>query len=577
MGIYSNPDYKDQPRPYRKPGSAIERVLHGIWSSILGRDTFGIDDDFSTLGGSSEAREEIAEQVREVFLLDIATSALFGIPTIAGQAACVEQIRASKAHPVSTIPLVSRAERLPPSFGQQRLWFFDRLLPGSPLYTEGMSLDIHGPLDPEILNRTINEIIRRHEALRTTFDDLKGEVFQVIHPELILPVERIDLQSLSPEQQQMEVRQLTGEQAHLAFDLKHGPLLRAVLIHLAADHVVFLLLIHHIAMDGWSMGILIRELSILYPAFRSGLPPPLPVPTLQYADFSAWQRQRMQGKLLDDHLSYWKQKLFNLPPMLDLPMDRPRSGSFAVPGASHHFMIPQPWIKAIKEYGQRHGATLFMMLLSAFAALLGHLCGQDDFCIGTPVANRNRTEIENLIGLFINMLALRFNLSNDPRFGDLLLQVKQTTLEAYAHQDIPFELLVEKLRPTRSPGSTPFFQVIFILENLNLQPIQIPGLEIHLDEVETGTAKFDISLYCIEQMDGTLACRMEYNADLFNADTIQDISLQFQTVLKAIAEKPEQRIPYLVKNIPATQPGQILPGKEEALPGLPEDREDLFL
>lgn len=524
------------------PRTPVERAIQGIWESVLGHTPIEIESNFFNLGGNPDLADQIAEQAREVFLLDVSTSMLFEIPTIAGQAACIEMLRSATKRQNLAIPRASRTQEIPLSYPQRRLWFFDQLEPNSALYNSPASIEMVGLLDIDALTLALNEIIRRQEALRTIFIANQGQPFQVIVPELTLSIPLIDLGYLDKEQQNKEASRLIHEEACLPFNLAVGPLVRAKLIRLSADHHIFLYNLHHIICDGWSAGVFIREMGTLYEAFHNDKPSPLPELHIQYADFTLWQIQRLQGEFLDRHLEYWKSKLDNLPPPLNLPTNHPRQVISSFLGKTHYFVLPARLLQRIKELSQAEGATPFMTLLASFFVLLHRYSDQDDICVGTPIANRNRAEMENLIGLFINMLVIRANLAGNPTFRHFLKQIKDTMLEAYDHQDMPFELLVEKLRPPRQGNRTPFFQAMFILENFNLQPLQMIGMDTQLTEIDTDTAKFDLSLYMFNLADGRMRCKMEYSTDLFAVSTIERICCDFQSLLEEIIVNPDIHI-----------------------------------
>ncbi|RMF36691.1 MAG: non-ribosomal peptide synthetase, partial [Chloroflexi bacterium] len=362
------------------------------------------------------------------------------------------------------LPRKREGNALPLSFAQQRLWFLDQLAPNTPLYNIPDAIRLRGPLDVAVLERSLNEIVRRHESLRTTFRATDGKPVQVIAPTLKLPLPLVDLSGLPKAAREAEVQRLATEEAQRPFDLSRGPLLRVTLLRLGDEEHVALLTMHHIISDGWSMRVLVQELAALYDAFSHGRPSPLPDLPIQYADFALWQREWLQGEVLEEQLAYWKQQLSGSPPVLELPTDRPRPPVQSFRGAHRPFMLPRPLSQAIKALCRREGVTPFMLLLAAFQTLLHRYTGQDDISVGTPIANRNRAEIEGLIGYFANTLVLRTDLSGDPPFRELLKRVREVALGAYAHQDLPFEMLVDALQPERDLSHTPLFQVMFVLQ-----------------------------------------------------------------------------------------------------------------
>ncbi len=563
-----------------QPRTPVERAIYGIWDGFLSQKLFGIEDNFFAIGGTPEMAEEVAEELRLIFLLDLPTQQLFASPTIAGMAARVEQGRRAAKHRPNIIPTSRRDGPQPLSFGQQRLWFLDQLDPGSASYNNCTAITLDGALDSSLLERSLNEIVRRHEALRTLFIYENGQALQRIDAEACLHVPLIHLESLPPEERRAKVDRLTAVEAAEPFDLAQGPLLRAKVLRMEAERFILLLSVHHIVSDGWSMGVLINELSSIYTAYSQGRRPDLPALPVQYADFSAWQRERLQGDVLDEHLRYWRDKLRAIPPVLNLITDKPRPNEFSFCGASYRFELPQPLVTSLEALSAQQGGTLFMSLLAGFALLMHAFSGDKDFCIGAPIAGRSRTELENLIGLFINMLILRMDLNGEPTFLDFFQKVKETTLGAYAHQEIPFELLVEKLRPKRDQSRNPFFQVIFVLANFNLQPLKMDGFQTQFAEIDTGTAKFDLSLYATGQPGGSLACRLEYSTDLFERQTIERMCRVYRRLLEQAAANPEQPVRALLDACEDQKgrPGHNMPPLHLAEVSMPlGDREDFLL
>lgn len=379
------------------------------------------------------------------------------------------------------------------SFAQQRLWFLDQLQPGS-VYNIPVAVRLTGSLSIPVLQQTLNEIVRRHETLRTNFLTLEGQPLQVIAPTLNLALPLVDLRNFPQFEREAEVLHLAAKEAQQPFDLTKEPLLRITLLLLDQAEYVVLFTMHHIVSDAWSMGILIRELAVLYEAFAAGKPSPLPDLPIQYADFAAWQRQWLQAEVLEAQLSYWKQQLSGNLPVLQLPTDFSRLRVQTFRGATKSFSLPAELTKALKALSQQENVTLFMTLLAAFKTLLHRYTGQHDILVGSPIANRNRAEIEGLIGFFVNTLVLRTNIAGNPTFRELLHQVRKTTWEAYDHQDLPFEKLVEELQPERDLSYSPLFQVKFMLENAPKEDLNLPGLTLSSIRQENPTAKLDLSL-----------------------------------------------------------------------------------
>jgi len=441
---------------------------------------------------------------------------------------------------LTPIPRRRETDRLPLSFPQQRLWFLDQLNPGSSFYNIAYAIHLEGTLDVAALIASLNAIIQRHEILRTTFNRRNGEPVQVITKVSPLEVPLIDLQPLEENQRRTTAARLATEEAKKPYDLAHGPLLRATLLRLQPTEHVLLLGMHHIIADGWSMAVLIKEMVTLYAAFRSGKSSPLPPLPIQYADFALWQREHLQGRALDRLLSYWKQRLGPTPPVLELPSDRPRPAVQSFNGATIWFELPHSLYEQLKNLCQQQGVTLFMCLLAAFKILLHRYSSQSDICVGTPVANRNRAETEELIGFFVNTLALRSDLSGDPTFQELLERIRETAMGAFEHQDLPFEKLVEELQPERDLSRSPLFQVMFTLQNAVFPNLQLPGLNVSVQEVDSGTVKFDL-LLSLEENNG-LRGKLEYATDLFETATMQRLLGHFRTLLAGIVANPHQRL-----------------------------------
>ena len=432
---------------------------------------------------------------------------------------------------------IKRSGDLPLSFAQQRMWFLYQLESQSPFYNESLQLRVEGVLKVEALQHSINEIIRRHEILRTTFPAVDGKPLQIISPSLAMNIPVLDLQGLEA----AEIQQIVTKEARQPFDLSNGPLLRFTLLRLGSKSHVLVLIMHHIITDGWSMGIFIQELSSLYRAFTIDSPSLLPELPIQYADFAVWQRQWLTEEIQKQQLNYWKQQLANASPLLELPTDKPRPAIQTFCGATQEFQIDQNLSKQIKIFSQQSGATLFHTLLAAFVVLMFRYSGQDDICIGSPIANRNRREIEPLIGFFVNTLVLRNQIKGNPSFIEFLSQVRQVATSAYTHQDVPFEQVVEALQPERSLSYNPLFQVVFVLENFLLDTLELPDVTLTPQLVERGTSQFDLTLAVWETKAGLIGS-WEYNSDLFEPDTIARMTSHFQTLLAAIIANPNQAI-----------------------------------
>ena len=428
----------------------------------------------------------------------------------------------------------------PLSFAQRRLWFLDQLEPGNAFYSLPLAVPFNVPVNTTVLERSINEIVRRHEALRTVFDVIDGEPVQIVAPSLSLPLAVIDLRALAKDEQEAEATRLAAEMAQRPFDLAHGPLLRTALLRRSTEDHIFLLVMHHIISDGWSLGVFWRELVALYNAFYVARPSPLPDLPIQYADFAVWQRQRLQGEKLAELVAYWKRQLADLP-VLQLPTDRPRPAVLSYRGAFQELVLPRALTTALKALSQREGVTLFMTLLAVFTVLLQRYSGQDDIVVGSYVASRDRAELEGLIGFFVNSLVLRADLSGDPSFRTLLARVREMALDAYAHQELPFEKLVEELQPERDLSRNPLFQVSFQL--FSTQTERGPAAETGTTtiEINRGMAIFDLAVNIWEGPDG-LGGHIEYSTDLFDAATIARLAGHFRVLLKNVVANPDLRL-----------------------------------
>ena len=446
----------------------------------------------------------------------------------------------------------------PASFGQQRLWFLNQLEPTSSFYNIPLVARIIGPLKHDVLRRAVNAIVDRHEALRTTFAAEDGQLLQLIAPEAQLTLPITDLTQTPEDERERVAAGLATAEVEAPFDLVRGPLLRVSLIKLRQDEHLLLLTMHHICSDGWSMGIFLNELTQLYQALMVEQSSPLPDPPIQYADFAQWQRELLQGEFLEKQLSYWRNQLAGAPEVLALPADRPRSPVQTFHGDRRSLELPEELRTQLSQLSQRQGVTMFMTLLAAFQTLLYRYTSCDDIVVGSPSANRNRVELENVIGFFVNTLVLRTDFSSNPTFLELLKRVREVAVGAYAHQDVPFDRLVEELNPERSLSYGPLFQVLFALEKPWDFAPKMGDLDIAWQEVERGTSKFDLALFVYEKSEG-LSCLIEYDTDLFSADTILGMLEHFQVLLQGIAETPEQRVGELPL-LTETELGQLAVG-----------------
>jgi hypothetical protein len=451
-----------------------------------------------------------------------------------------------KAAPVSQPEVIPRrqiqSKRAPLAYAQERMWVLYQLDPSSPAFNISMAVRLEGKLDITALKRAFGIMIRRHDVLRTTFDvTADGRPYQSVHtPPSYWPLPITDLGRMTQPARDEEMRRLIAAEAVRPFNLKTGPTFRTSLLRLGAEEHVLLLSLHHIIADGWSMGILVRELTVLYDTFSTGGTSPLTPLPIQYADFAVWQRNWLKGDVLNRQLNYWRRQFADLPFALELPTDYPRRPVQSFIGERELFSLSEKLSAELKDLGQREGATLFMTLLAAFQLLLHQYSGQDDIVVGSNIANRNRGSVEKLIGFFVNNIVLRTSLAGNPTFRELLARTRDVTLGAYAHQDVPFEMLLETLRPQRRDHMPPF-QVMFVLQNAPFPSVEVNGLTLSLLETRSETSNFDFALFMTET-GRRLTGELHYNTDLFATSTIKRLLGRFQNLLEAIAENPDARI-----------------------------------
>ena len=562
-------------------GGPTEEVVAYVWRSVLGVPWVGSGDDFFALGGHSLLATQVASRLRTVFRVEVVVARLFERRTVAALSAEVAALRggrelsdeiarlylslagaaAARAELLDS-DLLARFEALlqdrgldvpcvreiprhvggglaPLSFTQERVWFQEQVERGGVAYNLMTAVRLRGPLDPAAVSHSADEIVRRHEALRTFVSVEQGVPVQVVAPPRRGWMRWVDLGGLA--ERDAEVRRLAAAEVHRPFDLTSGPLVRLTAVRLGAEEHVLVLTAHHIVSDGWSLGVFVRELAALYPAFLAGRPSPLPELPLQYGDFARWQREWLTGEILAAQLGYWRDRLAGSPRLLRLPVDHPRAPVQSSRGATRAWRLPAAATGSLRAFCRSEGLTLFMGLLSAFKALLRAVSGQDDIVVGTDVANRGRRELEGLVGFFVNSLVLRTDLGGDPTFRELAGRVRETTLGAYAHQDLPFSRLVEELRPERDPSHNPFFQAVLSLHNFPRRPQESAGLVLTPFSVHGGAAKFDLTLFVSEGGD-ELQGLLEYNTDLFDEPTIDRLLEQYRTVLDAMAAGPDRRL-----------------------------------
>jgi len=587
---------------YIAPRTSVEEVIAGIWSDVLHVERVGVTDNFFERGGHSLLATQVVSRVRQALGVELALRAVFEAVTVEELSARVEAELKRDSGVASAPPLVAveradetgianlsgeklrllasessekksearslnitaqarRAGSFPLSFAQRRLWFLDQLEPGTNLYNQPYAVRLEGRLEVAALEQSLKEIVRRHEVLRTSFILVDDEPVQVIEDAPALPLAIINLETFPAGERAAEARRLADEEAQRSFDLSRSPLLRTTLLRLGEEEHILLLTLHHIVSDAWSIGILMSELGALYPAFAAARRSPLAELPVQYADFAHWQQRWMQSGGLDAQIAYWKRQLAGAPETLDLPTDRPRPSVPTSRGGTHQFEIPATLAESLKALSQREGATTFNTLLAAFQTLLYSYTGQDDVVVGADIANRNRRETESLIGFFVNMLVLRTDLSGDPTFRELLGRVRNMTLDAYEHQDVPFEKLVEELQPKRNTGRSPLFQVVFNYFDTSENRLEVPGLALtHLPQ-EGAPVRFELSLFILQEGD-KLAGSWRYSADLFDAERISRMHEHYLALLQSIVARPEIRLSAL-KILSQHEKSELMETKKE--------------
>ncbi|MEW5926516.1 MAG: amino acid adenylation domain-containing protein [Gemmatimonadota bacterium] len=528
---------------YAAPRTATEAALAGIWAEVLKTERVGIHDDFFALGGHSLLATRVASRVGEALGTEVPLRLLFEHPTLEGLAERVDALRgggaAGRLPPLRPVP--RDGSPLPLSFAQQRLWFIDQLQPGAAAYVLPFPLRLRGALDVRALRRALAAVVRRHEVLRTVLVAEGGEPAQSVRPAGPVPFPVVDLSGLRADRGEAEAARLAAAEALRPFDLARGPLLRATLLRLDGDDHAVLFTLHHVASDGWSTGVLARELSALYGAFVRGEASPLPPLPVQYADYAVWQREWLAGGALEEQLRWWAERLADAPPELDLPVDRPRPPVAEAPAGAAAFALPPELSRELHESAKREGATPFMVLLAGFALLLSRYSGQEDVVVGAPVAGRTRTELEGLIGFFVNTLALRTDLGGDPSFRGLLGRVREATLGAFHHQELPFERLVEELQPERSLSRTPLFQAMFVVQNADEGALRLGDLRVEPLSSGEGATPFDLD-FSLRAAPGRVAGALRFRADLFDDATAERMLEHFRLLLEGGLRDPERPV-----------------------------------
>ncbi len=536
-------DGSGQEHDHVAPRTPVEDVLAGIWAAVLRVDRVSVMDNFFELGGHSLLATQVIGRLRSIFAVDVPLRALFEAPTVAGLATHIEAaLRGGALVAAPPLRAVPREGDLPLSFAQQRLWFLDQLEPHSHVYNVPEAVRLSGPLDVGALEKSLGALVLRHESLRTTFPMTRGVARQHIAAPADGSLPVVDLQGLADRAAvEAEVRRRAAEEAGTPFDLATGPLFRTTLLRLSEQEHVLLSTVHHIVSDGWSTGVLLRELGALYGAFSAGRPSPLPDLSIQYVDHAVWQREWLSGDVLRAQLDYWKKQLAGAPPALELPTDRPRPAVQTYRGATVPIALSRELSAGLAALGRREGVTLFMTLLAAFQVLLARYTGQDDIVVGSPIAGRTHVETEGLIGFFVNTLVLRTDLSGEPTFRELLARVREVTLGAYTHQEVPFEKLVQELAPARDLSRSPLFQVMLLLQNAPREALSLGEVTLGIVDVERTTAKFDLSLSLSETGEG-LRGTLEYSTDLFEAATAARMAGHLQVLLEGIVSDPPRPV-----------------------------------
>ncbi len=539
---------------YVPPRTPIEEQLAGIWGDILGIDRVGINDNFFELGGHSLLAVQLVARIREALHVEFPLETIFASPTVASLAECVKEHREfGGCIPIPPIRAISRDRPLPLSFPQEGVWVLDRLAPGNLAYNAQVTLRLTGELDLGALNSTLTEVVRRHEILRTSFPAIGELPVQVIHPPYSVTLPIVDLQHLSEQEREAEAERLIYEQLRQPFDVTQVPLIRWSLLRLGRREHVLVQVEHHLVHDGWSLAVLLKEIKAIYDAFSSGRPSPLPEPPLQFGDFAVWQRSWMKDEVLESQLAYWQERLQNAPSRLDLPTDRRVPAIRSLRGGKLVLDLPAKLCEGLRALSHQHGATLFMTLLAAFKVLLYRYTHQEDILVGSGIANRRLRETEDLIGMVVNTVVLRSSLDGDPPFHELLERVRDVALEAYAHQDLPFEKLVQRLQPERIGTHNPLFQVMFSFHDASVPALECRGLSGRVRYRHNGSAKFDLNVIAIPRRHGSVALEpsieedairleWEFSTDIFDESTIRRMLGHYRVLLEGVVSNPGQRL-----------------------------------
>ncbi|MFE4118690.1 amino acid adenylation domain-containing protein, partial [Priestia sp. YIM B13448] len=520
----------------------MEELIASVWSQVLDIENIAVQNSFFELGGHSLLATQVVSRLQEVFQIELPVRELFEYPTVEALAKRLDQLRkGDKKREIPPLMPMERGEAIPLSYAQQRLWFIDQFTPNSALYNMPTVCRLTGNWVPEALEMGWNQLIERHESLRTVFHEVNGYPVQQIQPYAFRSLPQMDLTTLSPEERESEMEQWIQNEVEAPFDLGQGPLIRGQIVQIAEEEWIFLCTMHHIISDGWSMEILLQEWMAFYEDAIGGKPAELAPLPVQYADFAQWQREWLKEEVLDQQLAYWKEELSGELPVLTLPMDRPRSAVQTHHGSTHTVLLSRSLRDKLNELSRQEGATLFMTLLASYQSFLSRYTGQSDILVGSPIANRNYREIEGLIGFFVNTLVYRADLSVAPTFQELLSQVRTKALKAYEYQDVPFEKIVEVIQPERSTSHSPIFQTMFTLQNTKQELPELHGRSLEAMESHASIAKFDLSLSAAEVEEG-LFLSFVYKTDLFDVVTIRRMAEYFENWLNKIVEHPDKSL-----------------------------------
>lgn len=529
-------------REYKAPISVTEELVAQIWAEVLKIDRISTDENFFDLGGHSLLATQVISRIRRVLEVDLPLRTMFDMTTVARIAERIEAARLPGG--ADAAPQLTRVERdgpLPLSFAQQRLWILDQMEPNNPMYNIPRTLRLRGKLDVDALTKSLNEIIRRHEPLRTWFGMEAGQPVQHIEPAIELAVHEIDLTQLPEADREAKAKEFVAEEGYKPFDLSVAPLLRAQLLRLDADDHVLMLTMHHIVSDAWSAGVFRQELNAFYDAILNGRSADVPELTLQYADYAAWQRNWLRGDTLHQQLAFWRGQLAEAPPLLTLPTDRSRPEKQTFAGDVMRLSLPSDVISPLKAMCRAEGVTLFMALLAGYQTLLSRLAGQEQVVVGTDSANRFSVETERMIGFFINLMPVKLDLTGDPTFRETLKRVRATTLACYAHQEMPFDKIVEELRPERTLSHNPIVQVLFVMQNTPAAERKLGTIEVSGFSLPITKSKFDIAMFATERAD-TVDCSWVYSSELFDAPTIRNMAEMYEALLRSALTDPETRV-----------------------------------